>query len=222
MGKLAKTDKIDAAVIAHFAASAKIASRPIHATQELKDILVRRSQLVGMITMETNRMRRASGQLKQKIAEHIAWLENEIAGIDRQISDVIGQDPDWREKNDLLQSMPGIGPATSAALVGQLPELGNLNRRQIAALVGVAPLNKDSGMFRGKRVIWGGRARVRTALYMAALVATRYNPVISRFYLRLLVAGKTKKLALIACMRKLLTILNAMLKRRVAWDCSLA
>jgi transposase len=218
MGKLAKTDTVDARVIAHFAASAPIVSKPIPATQELKEMVVRRSQLVEMIVMETNRLKRAKGELRGSIAEHIAWLQKELGDIDHQLRDSIGEDPEYREKDTLLQSTPGIGSTTSAALVVQLPELGTLNRRQIAALVGVAPLNKDSGTSRGRRVTWGGRGRVRAALYMATLVATRCNPAISSFYHRLLEGGKTKKVALTACMRKLLTILNAMIKHRVAWS----
>jgi transposase len=218
MGKLAKTDSIDARMIAQYAASARLASRPIATTQSLKEIVARRTQLVEMITMETNRLRRARADLRESITAHIVWLERELHDIDRQLKKSIEADPDCAEKHSLLQSTPGVGPTVSASLVLQLPELGSLNRRQIAALVGVAPLNKDSGKYRGKRIIWGGRSRVRAALYMATLVASRCNPIIQAFYQRLLKAGKTKKVALIACMRKLLTILNAMLKHRVAWS----
>jgi len=219
MGKLAKTDTIDARIIAHFASTVPgLKSRPIPDTQELKGIMTRRNQLVEMITMESNRLRGVSTDLSVSIKAHIAWLKQQLDEINGMLRSSIDQDPVCREKDDLLQSTPGIGPTVSAALVAQLPELGNLNRRQIAALVGVAPLNRDSGMSRGKRIIWGGRGRVRAALYMSTLVATRFNPVIRNFYERLLSAGKAKKVALTACMRKLLIILNAMIKHRTVWS----
>jgi len=219
MGKLAKTDTIDARIIAHFASTVPgLKSRPIPDTQGLKEIMTRRNQLVEMTTMERNRLRGANTDLRVSIKAHIAWLKQQLDEIDGMLRSSIDQDPVCREKDDLLQSTPGIGPTVSASLVAQLPELGNLNRRQIAALVGVAPLNRDSGMSKGKRIIWGGRGRVRAALYMATLVATRFNPVIHNFYNRLLSAGKAKKVALTACMRKLLTILNAMIKHRTVWS----
>ncbi len=219
MGKLAKTDIIDARVIANFASTASgLKSRPIPDTQELKEIVNRRIQLVEMITMESNRLRGAGKDLRAGIEAHIAWLKQQLQEMDDNLKNHIGQDPVCQDKDALLQSTPGVGPTVSAALIAQLPELGNMNRRQIAALVGVAPLNRDSGMFRGKRTIWGGRGRVRAALYMATLTATRFNLVLRSFYTRLIAAGKAKKVALTACMRKLLTILNAMLKYHTAWS----
>ncbi len=218
MGKLAKTDTIDARVIAHFASAASgLKSRPITGTQELKEIVNRRIQLVGMITMESNRLRGAGKDLRAGIEAHIAWLKHELKDMDDSLKKHIEQDPVSRDKDALLQSAPRVGPTVSAALIAQLPELGNMNRRQIAALVGVAPLNRDSGMSRGKRTTWGGRGRVRAAMYMATLAAIQFNPMIRSFYMRLCQAGKVKKVALTACMRKLLTILNAMLKHRVPW-----
>ncbi len=219
MGKLAKTDAIDARVIAQFAnAAPDLKPKPIPDTQVLKKIFTRHNQLVEMITMESNRLKGADQDLKEGIESHIAWLKRELDDVDGKLRSHVEQDPVYREKDSLLQSTPGVGPTVSAALVAELPELGSLNRRQIAALVGVAPLNRDSGMHRGKRIVWGGRGRVRAALYMATLTATRFNPVIRSFYTRLLAAGKAKKVALTACMRKLLTILNAMLKHHTGWS----
>lgn len=218
-GKLAKTDVLDARVMAHFAAAVQPTPRPLPETQsqELAAILARRRQMVEMITAEKNRLSSARKVVKQRIEGHITWLEEELANIDRDLRESIRQSPVWREKDDLLRSVPGIGPVVSATLLAELPELGALDRRQIAALAGVAPLNRDSGTLRGRRTIWGGRATVRAKLYMAALVATRYNAVIKAFYQRLCAAGKAKKVALTACMHKLLTILNAMLKHRTPW-----
>lgn len=170
-----------------------------------------------MITAEKNRLDRAHRPVSDHIRAHIAWLEKELDEMDSQLRRFIRQSPIWREKDDLLQSVPGVGPVLSSTLLAELPELGMLNRRQIAALVGVAPLNRDSGRFRGKRTVWGGRAKVRAALYMATLVATRYNAVIRSFYERLCIAGKAKKAAITACMRKLLTIMNAMIKYHSPW-----
>jgi transposase len=219
MGKLAKTDVIDARIIAHFAnAAPQLKPKPVPDTQVLKRILTRHNQLVEMITMESNRLRGADRTLREGIEAHIAWLKRQLDDVDGKLRNLIEQDPDYREKDSLLQSTPGVGPTVSAALVAGLPELGNLNRRQIAALVGVAPLNRDSGRHRGKRIVWGGRGRIRAALYMAALTATRFNPIIRSFYTRLVMAGKAKKVALTACMRKLLSILNAMLKHHTAWS----
>ncbi len=221
MGKLAKTDAIDARVIAHFAAAApELKAKPVPNTQALKAVMMRHKQLVEMITMETNRLRSADAALREGILAHIVWLKDQLGDVNKKLRTLIEQNPVYREKDSFLQSTPGVGPGVSAALMAELPELGNLNRRQIAALVGVAPLNRDSGRYRGKRVVWGGRGRVRAVLYMAALTATQYNPVIREFYTRLVAAGKAKKVALIACMRKLLTILNAMLKHRVPWSYS--
>jgi len=219
-GRLAKTDAIDARVLAHFAAAMHPQTRPLPDTQgqELKAILARRRQLIEMLTAERNRLQSArSKAVKANIQAHIAWLEKEMTHIDHDLGQSIRQSPVWQEKDDLLKSVPGVGPVLSTTLLADLPELGLLNRREIAALVGVAPFNRDSGHIRGQRAVWGGRAVVRSALYMSTLVATRYNPIIRDFYRHLLSAGKPKKLALTACMRKLLTILNAMLKHKKPW-----
>lgn len=219
-GKLAKTDSLDARVIAHFGYAVQPVPHPVPDTQELKVAQGRRLQLIEMITAETNRLRGVPKALKARIEAHIAWLKKELADTDRELKDMIEKDPVWREKDSLLRSAPGVGPTLSATLISQLPELGKLGRRQIAALVGVAPLNRDSGIFHGRRTVWGGRVHVRAVLYMATLVATRYNPVIRTFYQRLCHAGKRKKVALTACMRKLLTILNSILKHRNPWSYS--
>ncbi len=219
-GKLAKTDSLDARVIAHFACAVQPVPHPVPDTQELKTVQARRIQLMEMITVETNRLRGVPEALKTRIEAHIKWLKHELADTDREIKDTIQKDPIWQEKDGLLQSTPGVGPTLSATLIARLPELGALNRRQIAALVGVAPLNRDSGKMHGRRTVWGGRASVRAVLYMATLVATRFNPVIRDFYLHLCGAGKKKKVALTACMRKLLTILNSMLKHHTLWSYS--
>jgi transposase len=219
-GRLAKTDSIDAKVLAHFASAVHPTPRPLPDTQgqELKAILTRRRQLIEMLTAERNRLYSAhSKAVKAHIRAHIAWLEKEMIQINDDLGHSIRETPVWQEKDDLLKSVPGVGPVLSTTLLADLPELGALNRRRIAALVGVAPFNYDSGHLRGKRAIWGGRAVVRSALYMSTLVATRYNPVIRGFYQHLLAAGKPKKVALTACMRKLLTILNAMLKHQTPW-----
>jgi len=219
-GKLAKTDKLDARTLAHFAEAVRPAPRPVpdEQAQELASTLERRHQLIVMLTAEKNRWHLATGSLRERIEAHIAWLETELAAIDRDLDQTIRQSEIWRERDVLLQSVPGIGPVVSFTLLAELPELGTLTRQQLAGLVGVAPLNCDSGARRGRRRVWGGRGRVRTALYMATLVASRYNPVIKEFYDRLLQAGKPKKVALTACMRKLLTILNAMLQHRTPWN----
>jgi len=219
-GKLAKTDILDARVLAYFAAAIRPQPRPLAdaQTQELGAIVSRRRQLIGMLVAERNRFRSARGKVRQHIQEHIAWLEKDLANIDSELKQKVQESPVWQEKDKLLRSVPGIGRVLSATLLAKLPELGTLNRREIAALVGVAPLNRDSGTFRGKRIVWGGRAPVRATLYMAALVSTRHNPVIKRFYQRLCAAGKAKKVALTACMRKLLTILNAMIRSHVSWN----
>jgi transposase len=220
IGRLAKTDAIDAKVIAHFAAAVHPTPHPLPDAQgqELKAILTRRRQLIEMLTAERNRLGSSrSKAVKAHIQAHIAWLEKEMIQINDDLGHSIRETPVWQEKDDLLKSVPGVGPVLSTTILADLPELGMLNRRQIAALVGVAPFNRDSGHLRGKRTIWGGRAVVRSALYMSTLVATRYNPVIRDFYQHLLAAGKPKKVALTACMRKLLTILNAMLKHQTPW-----
>lgn len=217
-GRLAKTDTIDAQVIAHYAQAMQPRPRTFPDTQDLKELMARRSQLVEMISAEKNRLGSARRVgIKADIKAHITWLTSRLDDVDREVRQAIKASPIWREKDELLQSAPGVGPTLAATLLTQLPELGTLNRHQVAALAGVAPLNRDSGAMRGKRSVWGGRARVRGVLYMATLVATRYNPVISAFYRRLCGQGKAKKLALVACMRKFLTILNSMLKYHTTW-----
>lgn len=219
-GRLAKTDRLDAQVLAQFAEAVRPTPRPLPdaAAQELTTLLTRRRQLVDMLTAEKNRLGQAQGQVRAQIRTHITWLERQVTRVDTDISTLVRQSPLWRERDELLQSAPGVGPVFSTTLLGELPELGTLSRQQIAALVGVAPLNHDSGTLRGSRTCWGGRASVRAVLYMATLVATRCNPVIRACYVRLVAAGKAKKVALVACMRKLLTILNAMLKHRRPWS----
>jgi transposase len=219
-GTLAKTDALDARILAQFAEVIRPALRPLPdaATQALSALLARRRQLIGMRTAEQNRLGPAPPPLRKGIRAHIAWLARQLARTDDDLAQAIRESPVWRETDDLLQSAPGVGPVLATTLMASLPELGTLSRQQVAALVGVAPLNRDSGTLRGRRRVWGGRAQVRTALYMAALTATRYNPVIRAFYARLCAAGKAKKVALTACMRKLLTILNAMLKHRTPWQ----
>lgn len=219
-GQLAKTDSIDADVLAHFAEVVRPQIRALadQASWELKDLIARRRQLSAMIVAENNRLERASKTIAQRITAHIRWLEKELERADHDLDQSIRQSPIWQANQDLLQSVPGIGPVTSRTLLAELPELGGLNRKQIAALAGVAPFNRDSGTLKGKRCIWGGRASVRAALYMAALVASRCNPVIRRFYNRLRTVGKKPKVALVACMRKLLTILNSMIKHKTRWS----
>jgi transposase len=215
-GRLAKTDALDAQTLAHFAEVLR--PLPNEQTQALAAILARRRQLVEMLTAEKNRLGSALKPVRTSLRTHITWLERELQHTNTNLADAVRQSPVWREKDDLLQSVPGIGPVVTSTLLANLPELGTLTGKQIAALVGVAPLNRDSGTWRGKRTVWGGRAQVRAVLYMSALVATRFNPVIRAFYQRLCTAGKAKKVALTACMRKLLTILNAMMKHRTRWD----
>lgn len=219
-GQLAKTDALDARTLAHFADVIRPTPRPLPdtQTQELRALLGRRQQLVDMRTAEQNRLAGRRGCLQRDIEAHIAWLNERLATLDDDLETLLRATPLWRENDDLLQSAPGIGPVCARTLLLELPELGTLTRQQIAALVGVAPLNCDSGTRRGRRTIWGGRAHVRTVLYMGTLVATRYNPRIKAFYDRLLAAGKAKKVALTACMHKFLTILNAMLKHRTPWQ----
>lgn len=219
-GQLAKTDRIDAEVLARFGEAVRPALRPLPdaTTEELRALIARRRQIVEMIVAERNRLGSAPKPVHKRIEAHLRWLEAELERADEDLDQVIRQSPLWREQEDLLKSMPGVGSVISRTLLAELPELGRLNRRQIAALVGVAPLNWDSGILRGRRAVWGGRASVRAALYMAALVASRRNPVIREFYRRLRAAGKAPKVALTACMRKLLTVLNAMLKHRVHWS----
>ena len=219
-GKLAKTDQLDAQVLAHFAEAVRPTPYPLPdaQTQELTALLTRRHQVVEMLTAEKNRLRSARELVHRRVQDHICWLEQELADLDDDLERTLRKSPLWREKDNLLRSVPGIGRVVSITLLADLPELGTLSRHQIAALVGVAPLNRDSGRFRGKRMVWGGRARVRAALYMAALTASRYNPIIKAFYHRLCEAGKARKVALTACMRKLLIILNSMVKHRQTWN----
>jgi transposase len=223
-GKLAKTDAIDAGMLALFAQRIRPEPRPIkdQDLQELTDLLTRRSQLVAMLTAEKNRLSSAPKTTRKDIKEHIDWLEKRIKESNGTLEKLIQKTPVWREKDALLQSVPGVGPVLSMSLLSGLPELGSLNRKKIATLVGVAPLNCDSGKFRGKRIIWGGRADVRSTLYMGTLTAIRFNPVIEAFYQRLIAAGKKHKVAMTACMRKLLTILNAMIKSSAPWNLQLA
>jgi transposase len=218
-GKLAKTDRIDAQVLAHFADAVRPEVRPLPdaATRELAILVARRRQLLEMRVAEQNRSRGVPPRIRAQIREHITWLNRCLAELDREVSQLVRSSPIWRERVDLLRSTPGVGPVLSATMLADLPELGTLSHKQIAALVGLAPLNQDSGKKRGKRVVWGGRASVRGALYMATLVATRHNPVIRTFYQRLLATHKPRKLALTACMHKLLTILNAMVRRQTRW-----
>lgn len=218
-GKLAKTDALDAQTLAHFAEVIRPELRPLpdEQTQALAAILARRRQLVEMLTAEKNRLASARPPVRKSLRTHITWLERELSHTDRDLAHAIRKSPVWREKEELLQSTPGVGPVVTTTLLANLPELGTLTAKQIAALVGVAPFNRDSGTLRGTRTVWGGRAQVRAVLYMGTLVATRFNPVIRAFYQRLCAAGKPKKVALTACMRKLLIILNAMLKHRTPW-----
>lgn len=219
-GQLAKTDRIDALVLARFAEAVRPALRPLpdQITLELRALIARRRQITEMIVAERNRLSGASKSVRKRIDAHIRWLEAELDRADKDLDQSIRQSPIWQENEDLLRSVPSIGPVTSRTLLAELPELGELNRKQIAALVGIAPLNRDSGTLRGRRSIWGGRATVRAALYMAALVASRRNPVIKVFYTRLKKTGKASKVALVACMRKLLTILNSMIKHKTRWS----
>lgn len=215
MGKLAKTDRIDAQVLAMFGEKVPIEVRaPLDAeARELQTMVTRRRQLVEMLTMEQNRRRLVTaGRARKSLDKHIAWLEEAVRRASDDIDQAVRQSPLWREKEDLLRSFKGIGPVNARTLLVELPELGRLNRKQIAALVGVAPFNRDSGTLKGQRTIAGGRSQVRTVLYMAAVTAARCNPVIRPLYQRLIAAGKTKKVALVACIRKLLTILTAMVR----------
>ena len=223
-GQLAKTDRVDARLLALFAERIRPDVRPLPdpAARELEELLTRRRQLVEMRQAERNRLAQAIGRrqhhLRKSLKKHIAFLDRELAIADSDLGTMVRASPAWRERDDLLQSAPGIGPVVARTLLAELPELGRLNRRAIAKLVGIAPMSRDSGRWRGQRTIQGGRATVRAAMYMATLVATRANPVIRAFYQRLLALGKPKKVALIACMRKLLTILNHMLRTRQPWS----
>ena len=218
-GRLAKTDRLDALVLARFGAALRPEPRaiPDAALQEVRALVARRRQLQAMLVAEKNRRSSAPQRLHAQIDDHLAWLRRAVADLDRDLATAIQGTPAWQAAVGRWQSVPGVGPVVSATLLADLPELGTLTRQQIAALVGVAPLNHDSGAHRGTRSCWGGRAHVRTALYMGALVATRCNPAIRTFYLRLLGQGKPKKLALTACMHKLLTILNAITRSGSTW-----
>ena len=219
-GQLAKTDALDARAVAHFAEAVRPALRPLPdaQTEELRALLARRRQLIAMRTAEQNRLENASPRLRADLMAHIAWLDQHVATLDDDLDTALRASPVWRERETLYRSVPGIGPVCARTLMLDLPELGTLSRQRIAALVGVAPLNRDSGTLRGTRTTWGGRAHVRATLYMSTLVAVRYNPVLKAFYQRLCTAGKAKKVALTACMRKLLTILNAMVKHQKPWQ----
>jgi transposase len=219
-GTLAKTDRIDAEILARFAQAIRPPVRPLPdaQTQELQALTARRRQLVEMITAETNRLHVSrSPAVRADIKAHLGWIRRQVRSVDEDMDQAVKASPIWRVKDDLLQSVPGVGRVLARTLLTELPELGQLNRKQIAALVGVAPLNRDSGTLRGQRKVWGGRAQVRAVLYMNALVATRHNPVIRRYYQRLLVHGKPKKVALTACMRKLLVILNVIVRTGSPW-----
>ena len=218
-GILAKTDHIDAMMLARFAEVLQPDARPLKTeqTEALSDLVTRRRQVVEMITAEKNRQVTASKRVRRDIQAHIRWLEKRLEDLNDEIDDLIRKSPLWREKDKLLQSVSGVGPVTASTMLGALPELGTLNRKQIAALVGVAPFNRESGRHRGKRTILGGRGSVRSVLYMGTLAAIQHNPVIRAFYWRLFEAGKPRKVAITACMRKLLVILNTMLKNGTSW-----
>lgn len=219
-GQLAKTDRLDCRVLAHFAAAIDPPVRPLKSeeTQHLEALLARRRQIVEMLVAEKNRLANHRDRaVVEDLQAHIAWLERRLKASDDELQRVLKNSPAWRERDQLLRSVPGVGPVLSLTLLAQLPELGQLNRREIAKLVGVAPFNRDSGQWRGNRHIWGGRATVRGPLFMATLCAIRINPTIKFFYRRLIAAGKAPKVAIIACMRKLLTILNVMTKSQTSW-----
>jgi transposase len=223
-GQLAKTDRIDADILARFADVVRPAVRPIPDAdaQELDALLARRRQLLEMLQAERNRVGQVFGKgkrlVRKSLKTHIAFLERELRMTDTDVGEMVKNSPVWRERDELVQSVPGVGPVLSRTLLADLPELGRLSRREIAKLVGIAPLSRDSGTMRGRRFVQGGRATVRAVLYMAALVATKRNAVIRRFYQRLVAAGKPKTLALVACMRKLLTILNTMVRTGTRWN----
>jgi transposase len=220
LGRLAKTDKLDALILARYGEALKPPVRvlPDEATRELKATLVRRRQLLNMLSSENNRLLSAGSRMRPQIKEHIEWLKEALKDIDKQLSEMVASSAIWKGEADLLRSTPGVGKTVSVTLIGDLPELGKLGGKEISSLGGAAPFNKDSGKMRGQRGIWGGRGNVRNVLYMATLVATRFNPVIKVFYQRLLANHKPKKVALVACMRKLLVILNAMVRDGTYWD----
>jgi transposase len=219
-GQLAKTDRLDCRILAHFAAAIDPPVRPLKSdeTQHLEALLARRRQIVEMLVAERNRLTNNHDRAVVKdLQAHIAWLKRRLQSSDAELQRVLKSSPAWRERDHLLRSVPGVGPVLSLTLLAQLPELGRLNRREIAKLVGVAPFNWDSGQWRGSRHIWGGRASVRSPLFMATLCAIRINPIIKSFYRRLIIAGKAPRVAITACMRKLLTILNVMVKTQTPW-----
>lgn len=220
-GRLAKTDRIDAQILARFAAAIgpPPSVLPNEEAQALQAILTRRRQLLGMLVAEKNRLLMAPEAIAEHIRAHLRWLEKDLQCIDQELDEAVRESEVWRRNEELLRSVPGVGPVLARTLLAELPELGSITHKHLSSLVGVAPFNRDSGKIRGKREVWGGRAPVRAVLYMGALVATRHNPILKEFYERLLSAGKPKKVALVACMRKLLTILNAMMRDRVVWRC---
>ena len=221
VGQLAKTDRLDAAALAHFAEAIRPAPRPLPdaAAQAFTALLTRRRQLVEMRVAESNRLpTAASAVVRKNIEGHLRWLDGQVKGLDGDLAEAVKASPLWRAKEDLLRGVPGIGPTVAFTLLAELPELGALTRRQVASLAGLAPRNRDSGRFRGRRCVGGGRAEARSALYMASLSAARYNPLLSAFYKRLRAAGKLAKVALVAVARKLLTILNAMLRDGRSWE----
>ena len=219
-GRLAKTDRIDAGVLALFAERVRPEPRalPDPEAEALQAIVARRRQLLQMLVAEKNRSHTAAPAVRKSLAKHVRWLEREVAAVDDDLREAIRESPLWRAKEDLLREVPGVGRVLATTLLAELPELGRLNRREIAALVGVAPLKCDSGVFRGRRSVWGGRAAVRTALYMGALSAVRTNPPVQAFYERLIGGGKPKKVALVACMRKLLVTCNAIVREGTEWS----
>ncbi len=219
-GQLAKTDRLDARALARFAAAIQPAQRPLpdEAAQEFADRLARRRQLVEMLAMEKNRLQQTPNQqVRKEIRKHIEQLENHLRASEEGLRRAVEASPIWQAQRDLLSEVKGVGEITALTLIGDLPELGRLDRKRIAALVGIAPLNRDSGTLRGRRTVWGGRANVRRTLYMATLTAIRFNPTLRAFHTRLRAAGKAKKVAIVACMRKLLTILNAMVRDNAPW-----
>ena len=223
-GILAKTDRLDALVLARFGQAVAPEIRPLkdEDTQALNALMTRRRQLRNMLITEKNRLGNAPAPVQKGIKDHIVWLEKQLKDLDDDLDSTLRDSPAWREKDALLQSVPGVGRILSLSILSQLPELGQLDRRQIAALVGVAPFNCDSGSFRGRRRVWGGRSHLRGVLFMATLASTKHNPVIKTFYERLRASGKPAKVALTACMRKLLVILNAMIKSQAPWKNQLA
>lgn len=222
-GRLAKTDAIDAAVLARFAEAVRPEARPLPDAEQraLAALVARRRQLSDMLVAERHRLRAADPAVRDGIAVHVAFLEGQHGAAERAVAAAVEASEVWRERDDLLRSVPGVGPVLSATLIAEVPELGSLSGKEVAALVGVAPLARDSGRMRGRRSVWGGRATVRRALYMAALSAARYNPALRSFYERLVGRGKARKVALVAVMRKLLVVLNAMVRDGRRWDESL-